>query len=192
MKKTVLTFGLVSGAIMATMIALMVPMGMRGEVDFDKSELIGYTVMVLSFLTVFFGIRTYRQDACGGTIAFGKAFRVGILITLVSCAVYVVSWEIVYFNFLPDFAERFTEHVIEKLRGSGASEAAIEAERQKMARFKELYKNPFFNAGITFLEVFPVGLIVTLVSAAILRRKSPPGTPTRSDLTGPGEAVRVS
>jgi len=94
---------------------------MNGTINWDKSEIIGYTAMVLAFLLVFFGIRSYRENIGGGAITFARAFKVGILITLVTCAVYVVSWEIVYFNFIPDFDEKYTAHVIETMRMDGAT-----------------------------------------------------------------------
>ncbi len=178
MKRIVLTFGLISGAILAAMTAVMLPLCMSGVVDFDKSEIVGYTSMVLSFLLVFFGIRSYRENVGGGVITFGKAFKVGILITAIACAVYVISWEIVYYNFVPDFADKYAAHRIDRMRAKGATQAAIEATTKEMARFKELYANPFLNAFITLMEVFPVGLIVTLVSAAILRRKTRPSAPS--------------
>ena len=176
MKRIVLTFGLVSGAILGIMIASM-PLWIDKKLNMANSEIVGYTSMVLALLTVFFGIRTYRERIGGGSITFGKAFQVGILITLITCAVYVATWEIVYFNFIPDFAERYSAHMLEMMRADGASAARIAAETQNMARFKELYANPFINAGMTFMEVFPVGLIITLVSAAILRRKPSTGVP---------------
>lgn len=176
MKKIVLTFGLISGAILAAMIVLMVPSWGKG--DFDKGEIVGYSTMVLAFLLVFFGIRTYREDIGGGVITFGKAFQVGICITLISCAVYVISWEIVFFNFIPDFADKYAAHLIEKMRKEGATDVLIAETAKKMAEFKELYKNPLINAGMTFLEAFPIGLIVTLLSAAFLRKKTTPGAPS--------------
>lgn len=177
MKKLVLKYGLGSGAILATMVAVMVPLCMTASID--QGELVGYSAMVLAFLLVFFGIRSYRE-AAGGAISFGKAFQVGILITVVASAVYVVSWEIVYFNFFPDFLDQYQSNLLEKMRAQGETAAAIEAARVEMAEFAKLYANPLFNVGVTFLEVFPVGLIVTLVSAAILRRRpgaAQPATP---------------
>jgi hypothetical protein len=174
MKRIVLTYGLISGAILAGMTALMVPLCMNETMDFDHSEIVGYTTMFLSFLLVFFGIRSYRENINGGTITFGRAFKIGILITLITCSVYVVSWEIVYFNFLPDFGEKYTAHMLAKMQKDGESQAAIAKATVEMARFKKLYKNPLFNAGMTLMEVLPVGLIMTLVSAAILRRSTPP------------------
>ena len=175
MKKIVLTFGLISGGILAAMMAWMVPACMNGHVDLTTSALLGYTTMVLAFLAVFFGIRSYRDKTGDGTITFGRAFKVGILITLVACAIYVTAWEIIYFNFVPDFADKYAALSLDKMRASGASAAEIAEAEKKMADFKRLYPNPLFNIGMTFLEIFPVGLIVTLVSAAILRRKPTPG-----------------
>jgi hypothetical protein len=170
MKKTVFTFGLISGAILALMMFATLPFIVK--IGFDKGEIIGYTTMVLSFLLVFFGIRSYRENVAGGTITFGRAFAVGILITVISCICYVVAWEILYFNFMPDFVAKYTAAAVEKVKASGARPEAIQAKLQEMKKFKEMYDNPFFNAVITFTEPFPIGLIITLVSALILRKKN--------------------
>ena len=169
MQSIVLKHGLIAGGILIVAFAVTLPLGLH-------SEVIGYTSMVLAFLLVFFGIRAYREEI-GGAIGFGKAFQVGILITLVICAIYVISWEIVYWGFMPDFLDKYNAHALAKLRASGATEAAIREAQAKMAQLAKLYANPLFNAGITFMEIFPVGLIVTLVSAAVLRRKQAPGAP---------------
>ena len=172
MKSIVLKYGIISGVILVIFTAVAIPLCFSGVIPFERSEIIGYSAMVLSFLMVFFGIRSYRQRI-GGTITFANAFKVGILITLITCAFYVVSWEIVYFGFIPDFEETYAAFTVKKMRESGASAAEIAATEAKMEDFKRLYKNPLFNVGITFLEVFPVGLIVTVVSAAILRKRRP-------------------
>jgi uncharacterized protein DUF4199 len=169
MKKTVITFGLISGAIMAAMMLAMLPLVDR--IGFDKGEVIGYTTMVVAFLMVFFGIRSYRENVGGGKITFGKAFAVGILITVIACVCYVVVWEIIYFHLMPDFADKYVQHMIDKVRASGASQQVIDAQIQQMKSFKSMYDNPLINAAITFVEPFPIGLIITLISSAILRRK---------------------
>lgn len=170
MKKIVLKFGILSGVLLSACSAVLMPLALQGGMDFDGSMVIGYTAMVAAFLFVFFGIRSYRHQL-GGTISFGQAFKVGIFITLITCTFYVIAWEIVYFNFFPDFAEKYAAFCVAKLQRSGATDAAILAKQQEMIEFQRLYKNPLINVGMTFMEVFPVGLIVTLVSAAILRRK---------------------
>ena len=169
MKKTILLFGLISGAISSLMMVATMPFVHR--LDMDKAEVIGYTTIVLSFLLVFFGVRSYRDNLGGGQITFAKAFGVGLSITLISCVCYVVTWEILYFNFMPDFLDNYGAHVIEKLKASGASAAAIQAQLEQVDKYKRMYKNPFLNAAMTFLEPFPVGLVITVLSAAILKRK---------------------
>jgi len=169
MKKTVLTFGLIGGALMAVMMFATLPFVDR--IGFDKGFIIGYTTMILAFMMVFFGIRSYRENIGQGHISFGRAFAVGILITLIACVCYVVAWEILYFNFMPDFFDKYSGYVIEKARASGASQQAIDTQLQQMKGFKAMYDNPLINAAMTFTEPFPVGLIVTLISAAILRKK---------------------
>jgi hypothetical protein len=170
MKKTVLIFGLISGVLSSLMMLATVPF--MHKIGFTTGLVIGYTAIVLSFLFVFFGIRSYRDNVGNGHITFTKAFAVGISITLISCIFYVVTWEVLYFNFLPsDFMDNYGTQTIERLKASGASPAAVEAQVQRMKKFKEQYRNPLFNSLMTFIEPFPVGLAITLISAAVLRKK---------------------
>ena len=170
MRKTIVTFGLISGAISSLVMVAIVPF--RNRIGFERGPVIGYTSIVLSFLLVFFGIRSYRDNVSNGQITFLKAFAVGISITVISCVCYVVTWEVIYYNFLPDFWDKYGAHLVEKLRASGASDAALQAKLQEVAKYKELYKNPFFNGVLTFNEPFPIGLVITLISALALRRKA--------------------
>lgn len=169
MKKTILVFGLISGAISSLMMVATLPFADR--IGIEQGTVIGYTTIVLSFLLVFFGIRSYRENVGEGQITFVKGFAVGISITLISCVCYVVTWEILYYNFMPGFWDKYGAHLVEKLRVSGASPADVEAQLQEVRRYKELYKNPLINGALTFIEPFPIGLLVTLISAALLRKK---------------------
>lgn len=169
MQKTVLTFGLLSGAVAAILMWATLPF--LENIGYDRAAIVGYTGIVASFLFVYFGVRSYRDNVAGGTLTFGKAFGIGLLITLISCVCYVISWEVMYFKMMPDFAEKFAARQIQELRASGATQAAIDAMTKRMADFKTMYENPFMNAAMTFTEPFPVGLLMTLISAAVLKRK---------------------
>jgi hypothetical protein len=170
MKKTVLTFGLISGAILSVMMLLTVPFLEK----INYGLVIGYTTMVLAFLLVFFGIRSYRENVGAGRISFGRALGVGLLIMLIACVCYVVTWEIIYHNFMPDFADKYIAHTVENLQKSGKSPDEIAKEVDQMKQMMTLYKNNiFFNLGMTFLEPLPVGLVMTLISALILRKRAP-------------------
>lgn len=174
MKKTILTFGLISGVVSLLMMA--VTMLVSNRIGLDRGTIVGYTTIVLSFLLVFFGIRSYRDNMSEGQITFARGFSIGISITLISCAFYVVGWEILYFNFMPDFMDKYAAHEVAKATASGASPARIQALLAQMKHYKELEDNPLTNAAMTFLEPFPVGLIITLISAGILRKKQPAQT----------------
>ena len=121
--------------------------------------------------SAFVGIRSYRENVGGGTITFGRAFAVGILITLISCICYVAGWEILYYNFMPDFADKYAAYMMAKAKAAGASAAAIQAQMDEVKKLKHIMDNPFLNAAATFIEPFPVGLIITLISALILRKR---------------------
>ena len=166
MKKTVLTFGLISGAVSASMMLITIPFA--DAIGWEKGEILGYTGIVLSALMVFFGLRSYRENAGGGRLTFGRGFAVGILITLISSACYVGTWEIVYFKFMPGFAEKYAAHMVERAKASGASPQKMDETELKAKQFKQIYDNPAINVALTFTEVFPIGLVVTLLSAGIL------------------------
>lgn len=170
MKKIVLTFGLISGAISAGLMLATVPFIYR--IGFEWGTVVGYTGMVLSFLMVFFGVRSYRENVGDGYISFGRAFQVGILIALISSLIYLVTWEIVYQNWLNDFPEKYTNYTIEKARASGASAEELARQSEEMNSLWAMYRSNFLiRAAFTFLEPLPVGLLITIISAVILKKR---------------------
>jgi hypothetical protein len=168
-KKIVLTFGLTSGAILSAMMLATLPF--MDRIGFEQGEVIGYTTMVAAFLLVFFGIRSYRENTAGGSLSFGRGVLVGLLITAVASACYVATWQLIYYNLAPDFGEKYGAYMIETERAAGASEQEIAETAAQAARFQQILRNPVLNATFSFIEPFPVGLIMTLVSAGILRRR---------------------
>jgi hypothetical protein len=169
MKKTVWTFGLISGAILSAMMLLTMPF--VASIGFDHGMVIGYTTMVLAFLLVFFGVRSYRDNVAGGTVGFGRALAVGSLIVLIASACYVATWELIYFKLSPDYVTRMQTYMMEKAQASGGSPEAIQKKVAETENFAKLYQNPAFNAAVTFLEPLPVGLVFALVAAGVLSRR---------------------
>jgi len=166
MKKTVLTYGLISGAIGVVLMLAHVPF-MDGS---NTALLVGYAGIVLSALVIFFGVRSYRDNVGNGKISFGRAFAVGILIALISSLCYVAAWEVVYFS-RPEIADHIFDRQVEELKASGAPQATIDETAREVESFKKLYSNPFVNMAFTFVEPFPVGLVMSLIAAVSLRRK---------------------
>src|SRR5208283_3570095 len=170
MKKTVLTFGLIAGIIISVLMDSSLLLANR--IGSGHSMVLGYTMMVASFLLIYFGIRSYRDNTLAGQISFGRAFACGILIALISSVCYVVMWEVLYFNFMPHFMDSYFAAQILKVQSSGVDPATIAAKVAAIQHSAQLYQNPFVNMAYTFIEPLPVGLVMTLISAAILRRKA--------------------
>ena len=172
MTKTVLTFGLIAG--------LMISILMGGSVlladRIGHSLVLGYTNMVASFLLVYFGIRSYRDNSLAGSISFGRAFACGLLITLITTVCYVAVWEVLYFRFMPHSMDGYFSAQIAKIQASGLDASAITAKVAAIRHSQQLYQTPVVNMAYAFMEPLPVGLVITLVSAAILRRKAPGGS----------------
>ena len=171
MKKTVLTFGLIAGLIISVLMdgSLLLANKIGSG---HNSMLLGYTMMVASFLLIYFGIRSYRDNNLAGQISFGRAFACGILIALITTVCYVATWEVIYFNFMPHFMDSYFAAQIHKIQSSGLDPATTAAQVAAIQRSQQLYQNPFVNMAYTFMEPLPVGLLITLISAAMLRRKT--------------------
>ena len=178
MKRTVLTFGLISGAVCAVSMLATIPF--EDAIGWEKGAILGYTIIVLSALIVFFGVRSYRENVGGGQLTFGRGFAVGILITVISSACYVGTWEIMYFKLMPGFADKYAAYMVEHAKASGASPQKLDETERQAKQFKQMYDNPALNVALTFSEVFPVGLGVTLLSAGILRKKASDPADSRS------------
>lgn len=170
MKKNVLIFGLILGTILAANTVYMMN-AVRNNPDMETNDVIGYAAMVIVFSLTFFGIRNYRNKELNGEISFGKAFKTGTLIAFVGSTVYVVVGLSYYYLLAPDFLDAYILHAMNDATRNGATATELTAKAEQLKEFKEMYSNPLFAILISYMEVFPIGLIVALVSALILKRK---------------------
>src|ERR1700757_1392053 len=125
MKKAVLTFGIIAGVIISVLMDLSLLLSKY--IGSGHSMALGYTIMVASFLLIYFGIRSYRDNVLGGQISFGRAFACGILIALVTTVCYVAMWEILYFNLMPHFRDGYFAAQIHKVESAGLAPATTAA-----------------------------------------------------------------
>ncbi|HUQ20836.1 MAG TPA: DUF4199 domain-containing protein [Gemmatimonadaceae bacterium] len=159
-----------SGALISVMMVLTIPF--HDQIGFETTGLVvGYTTMVLAFVLIYFGVRSYRDTIGGGTVRFGRALAIGVLIAAVSSLCYVATWEVMYYKFMPDFMDKYSAHEVTKARASGASEEQIATRKAEMDKFAVMYQNPLYNAAFTIMEPLPVGLIIALISAGVLSRR---------------------
>jgi hypothetical protein len=173
MTKNILIYGLIAGTLVSTFMLLSMNYlsHCEGNVDYNISMAVGYASMLIAFSLVYVGIRNYRNKYNAGVISFGKAFKIGFFIALIASTMYVIAWMIDYFFFMPDFMDKYTAHMLDEMKASGAGAEEIALKKNEMAEMGKMYKKPLFNALITYAEILPVGLLVTLISALILKRK---------------------
>ena len=172
MKKTAFIFGSISGIIVATLMGIsMFATKDNPDAHGNMSMLLGYTGMLIAFSFIFVGVKNLRDKQLNGVISFGKAFRTGLLIALIASTIYVLVWLVEYYCFLPDFMEKYAAHALRQAERSGADAATLAAKKAEMAWYQNLYKNPLFVILFTYAEIFPVGFLVSLICALILKRK---------------------
>lgn len=171
MKKIILTFGLIAGSIVAVLMIITMSFWESGVVNFDNGELVGYTGMVVALSMIFFGIKSYRDQHGRGVITFGKGVKIGLLITLIAAVMYSLAWEICYNTVASGFTEKMQAHYFAELESQGMSPEKLEKAKQDWQTFSEYYKNPVIRFFVTMVEILPVGIIITLLGAGILRKQ---------------------
>lgn len=173
MKKNVLIFGLMAGLLLTGMMIYTSILCYNNPEQFKGNDVVGYAAMILVFSLIFVGVKNYRDKYSNGTVTFGRAFKVGFLIALIAATMYTVVWTIEYYLFVPDFMEKYTAHVLWVAKEEGATAAELAQKAGEMAKYGELYKNPLGMILITYSEVLPLGAVIALIAALILKRKQP-------------------
>ncbi len=186
MKNTVLKYGFIAGGILSGLMVLTI--GGAKVLGLDHTGgvagmLMGYTTMLISFVMIHFGIRSYRDTVLGGSVRFWPAARVGLLIALIASVCYAATWMVVGEAFLPDFAEKYGAAAVKAAEARGASVAEVERTRAEMAKFVVNYRNPAYKFAMTLLEPAPLGVLIALISAGVQSRRR------RQPLSSLGTAV---
>jgi len=172
MKRNILTFGLISGLILGLFISTFNWLSTKHD-DLADSYIIGYAAMIIAFSFIFVGVKNFRDKYNGGVVSFGKAFRIGLGIALIGSTIYVLAWVIDYYVFIPDFMDRYAARIIKQAQDSGASQAVLNQKIAEANSMKELYKSPVWVVLFTYLEALPVGVVISLLAALILKRRQP-------------------
>jgi hypothetical protein len=167
MFKKILSYGLLAGLIVG--ISLSLTVAFNAHMGGPYGLVIGYSTMLIALSTVFAAIKRHRDLELGGVIKFWPAFGMGLGISLVASAVYVLAWELTIALTHLDFANDYATSLIEQQRAKGVSGEALAKFTAEMQRFKTQYANPLYRLPMTFIEIFPVGVLVSLVSAGLLR-----------------------
>jgi len=174
MGKVIIIFGLLAGVIISVFSVFIMALCENGTITFENSDFIGYGSMVIALSMIFFGIKSYRDNYQRGVIKFGKGLQVGMLITLIATLMFAATGEI-YYQINPEaqayFMDKYADYHIRKIKEKGASPVEIDKKVKEMADLKVMNKNPLIRFGMTMAIILPVGVVITLFSALVLRRK---------------------
>jgi hypothetical protein len=167
MFRKILSYGVVAGLIVGIPLSLLTAFNTRMNGSYGL--VIGYSTMLIALSTVFAAIKRHRDLELGGIIGFWPAFGMGIGISLVASVIYVLAWELTVAATHLDFANQYANGLIAKQQAKGVSGEALAKFTAEMQQFKTNYANPLYRLPMTFIEIFPVGVLVSLVSAGLLR-----------------------
>jgi hypothetical protein len=165
--KYALIYGGIAGGIAVSLISAMIGMRLTGH---DATAMwVTYLIMLIALSLIFVGVKRYRDVECGGVIRFGRAFLLGLGMAAAAGLIYAIGWEIFQAASGYDFMADYSASILDHMHSEGATAAAIQAKAAEMRDFAETYRNPLFRVPMVFVEIFPVGLLVALVSAGLLR-----------------------
>ena len=167
MSRIILTFGIAAGVVVAVPMCLMVANSEHGSAA--QSYFAGYLVMVLALSLIFVGVKRLRDHELGGVIRFVPALLAGLGISAVAGVIYAIGWEITLAVTDYAFIDSYSNAAIEAARARGAPAAEVQAVIAQMDEFRRQYANPLFRLPMTFVEIFPVGVLISLISAGLLR-----------------------
>jgi hypothetical protein len=174
-------YGIVAGLIVAVPMVWMM-MTLTPQTAPANGAIYGYLTMIVALTAVFMGIKHYRDKVLGGVIKFGPALLVGLGISAVASVIYCIGWEISLAWSGFDFAQSYSQSIVEAARAKGASPAEVQKVIADGESFVKMYANPLYRVPITFIEMFPVGVVISLISAALLRNSRL--LPARSQVQG--------
>ncbi len=171
MKRNILVFGSISGIIVGTLMALSLFWANQGH-DINEGMLLGYASMVIALSLIYVGVRNFRDKYNDGVISFAKALKLALGITLIASTIYVAVWLVEFYVFIPDFMDKYTAAHLQQVKSSGLNPAVLQKQVADMERMRDVYDhNPLVVVLYTYIEILPVGLIISLLTALLLKRK---------------------
>ena len=161
-----LVYGAIGGLIPISIISASLVLDVSNH---TTSVWFGYLVMLAALSLIFIGVKRYRDVECGGVIRFWRALGLGLAMAVVAALIYALGWEIFIAVSGYDFMGDYSRAMVDGMRAEGATQAAIDAQLAELGKMQVWYDNPAIRVAMIFMEIFPVGLLVALVSAALLR-----------------------
>jgi hypothetical protein len=168
MIRLITLYGIAGGLIVAVPLVVLMTT-LTPETAPKNGAVYGYLTMIVALTTVFLGIKHYRDRVLGGAIKFGPALLVGLGISAVASLIYDLGWEISIALTGFDYGASYSRAMMAAAQAKGASPAELHKVAAEAASFARMYAHLPYRMAVTFLEMFPVGVLISVISAALLR-----------------------
>jgi hypothetical protein len=162
MQKLILVYGVIAGLVIIGTAIVSLKLGI-------ESMWLGYLIMFIAFSSIFVAVKQYRDDRLGGAIRFGTGFGLGLGITIVASLIYVSVWELYLMSTDYAFIDSYISSIMDDQEAAGASQEELAATAREMDSLREIYADPLKRLPMTFVEIFPVGLLISLIAAFVLK-----------------------
>ncbi len=169
MQKTILNYGLVAGALISILMATSTSMFKDGT-DFNDNMIFGIVIMLIALLVVFLAVYKFRK-VDGGNYNYKRGLLVGLGVSFITSIIYVLTWEVVFNFYFPDFMEKYSAYCVKQLADTGASASVVASKQAEMANQTNMYQHTWYRMGLTFTEVFPLGLVASFIAPLIFRKR---------------------
>jgi len=169
MRKIILTYGLISGAIITTFTLISMYISYRSA-ELSGSMVLGFSAMIIAFSLIFPAVKKFRDQHLKGQITFGKAFLVAVSIAFIASTMYVIGWIIEFHTLMPDFLDRYIAFSILELQKSKLSIEQLSLEIANLETYRGSYDTLSGMVAMTYVEIFPVGLLMSLIAGLVLKR----------------------
>lgn len=170
MKKIILTHGILGGALISAIMAFSI-LKYNDVINFNENMIYGFSFMLIAFILPFISIWKFRK-VDGTSYQFKRAFLLGLGVSFLASLIYVLTWEVVFNIYIPNFMEKYSEFCLKQLTESGATADVIAAKQSEMAHQTVMYVKAWYRMGLTFMEIFPIGLIASSIAALTIRKKN--------------------
>ena len=160
-------YGVILGGALMIISLLLYALGL--DKDETVSKIAGIFNILIPAIITFLGIKALRDENQNGFITFGQGFSCGLVISIIG-AVISGLYSYLYFLVINPWMVTYVRMKQEQeMLDRGLSESEVE----KMAGTMEMWTTPGMMAAFAVIGMIVLGLVISLIAAAILKKEDP-------------------
>ncbi len=160
--------GIGAGVLIGVNLLMLLVMGIPGPEAYATGEIVGYAAIVVALLvSIYPGVRDYRDKQGGGRISFGKAWLVGVVVTELPALAFA-AYHLLYVKVIdPDFTQKYMDYQTESARASMTAED-FQAFQATMEAQSALATNVALQSLVMYATVLAIGVGISFLLAFVM------------------------